>query len=432
MRCFLCFLFIICQVKALKIEITQGQIQPIPIAITDFYGNDLSSEIAQVIREDLESSGLFNPLDKSSFIQSPVSLQQTVRFADWRLLNAQCLMTGKIIKENDKLKVYFTLYDVFKGEMMISPIELSSETTKWRKIAHMIADAIYERITGETGYFDTKIAFVDETGPSGRRTKVLMIADRDGFNPKQLTDGKNLVLTPRFSPSIHPIIYLEFINKKATVYLLDLQSNQKRSLGNFDGLSFAPRFSPDGQNVVMSLSKNGSTAIYTMNIYSNKLTRLTEHLSIDTSPCCSPDGQQIVFTSDRSGTEQIYVMDKQGDNVRRISFGEGSYSQPSWSPRGDLIAFTKQLPGRRFYIGVMNSDGTAERLIADGWLVESPTWAPNGRVLMFTKETQGGRKSSSRLYSIDLTGHNMRMMQTPNDASDPAWSPLLSNLKVRK
>ncbi len=427
-------LFLVCffvtQTYALKIEITKGEVRPDPIAITNFYSDDsdlqtLGHNIGEVVGADLVSSGLFELISSSSFIQKEDSLQKEgPRFADWRVLKTRFLLTGQIKEEWGQITVEFSLYDVITGQKMTA-LAMSGDKIKWRKIAHMIADAIYSRVTNESGYFNTHIIYVEAISKGKNPRKRVMRMDQDGENSEALTDGKNLVLTPRYSPDGHQIAYLAYLNNTAHVYLLNLQDKSQKSLGNLGDMNFAPRFSPDGQTVVMSLVKKGMSAIYTYDLGSKKLTQLTEHRSIDTSPCFSPDGNSIVFTSDRDreGGEQLYVMDRNGGNVRRISFDKGKYSQPVWSPRGDLIAFTKQLKGRGFYIGVISPEGVGERLIAEGYLVEGADWSPNGRYLIFTKEQGGGAKS--QIYKIDLTGRNIQQVNTPRNASDCTWSPLL-------
>lgn len=421
-----------CPIKAtLEIDVTQGQIAPTPIAIPDFIDSDgnevLGRDIATVVGNDLEHSGLFRLVSKASFLQDTHSALHEPRFADWRMVNVQCLLVGRVTSAGGKVTVELRLFDVYNGTEMLG-ITLSATQGQWRKVAHMIADAVYNRVTGEAGYFDTKIAYIDESGPRGKkRVRRLAIMDWDGHNNVYLTDGVHMVLTPQFAPNSKEIAYLAYVNKAAHVHVINVHTRKKRLMGHFKGMTFAPRFSPDGKSLLMSLAREGTTAIYSMDLSSGVIKRLTSHSCIDTSPCYSPDGTQIVFTSDRSAPdlcqEKIYIMDSDGGNVRRISFGDGKYSQPAWSPRGDLIAFTKQIGGR-FYIGVMNVDGSNERLIADGHLVEAPTWAPNGRVLLFTKES-GGRRGG-RLYSIDLTGRNLRVVKTPRDSSDGTWSRLLS------
>jgi TolB protein len=416
----------------LKIDVTRGYVEPMPIAITAFDGDtdkekQVGQQISEVVSGDLERSGLFKPIDPAAFIQTPSSLQVQPRFADWRVLNAQALLTGKATSQEDgRLKVEFRLWDVFAEQQMIG-FAFFTVPQNWRRLAHKISDAVYKRVTGEDGYFDTRIVYISETGPQKKRIKRLAIMDQDGADHTFLTDGRELVLTPRFSPTAQEITYLSYFNNRPRVYIFNIDTGQQEVLGDFPGMTFAPRFSPDGNSVIMSMATDGNSDIYTMDLRTRAVTRITNHPAIDTSPSYSPDGHQIVFTSDRGGTPQIYVMEANGDNVHRISFGSGKYSTPVWSPRGDMIAYTKQ-SGGQFYIGVMHPDGSGERSLAEGFLVEGPTWAPNGRVLAYfrqqpTTETGGG--GTTRLYSIDITGYNEREVITPLDASDPAWSPLL-------
>ncbi|MCF7646242.1 Tol-Pal system beta propeller repeat protein TolB [Bacillus subtilis] len=406
-----------------EVNINKGNVDPLPIALTDFLsGDQLGAEITSIIAADLERSGLFAPIDKKAFIEKISNPDVAPRFEDWKVINAQALVTGRITKQPDgRLKAEFRLWDTFAGQQLAGQQFFTTPENK-RRVAHIIADAIYERLTGEKGYFDTRIVFVDESGSAQKRVKRLAIMDQDGANVRYLSNGKDLVLTPRFSPSRQEITYMSFAGDRPRVYLLQLETGQQELVGNFPGMTIAPRFSPDGQKVVMSLLQDdGSANIYTMDLRSRTTTRLTSSQAIDTSASYSPDGSKIVFESDRGGRQQIYVMGADGSNPQRISFGNGSYSTPVWSPRGDLIAFTKQ-SGGQFSIGVMKTDGSGERLLTSGFHNEGPTWAPNGRVLMFFRESAGG----ARLFTIDLTGRNERQIQTPNSASDPAWSPLLN------
>ncbi len=416
----------------LRIDITQGTVRPLPIAITRFVGKTqeeaaFGRDVARVIANDLERSGLFRPLDQRAFIQTENALQTLPRFGDWRVINVQALVQGRAqIVEDGQLRVEFRLWDVFAEQQMVG-LAYFTVQNNWRRIAHIIADSIYKRITGEDGYFDTRIVYISESGPSTRRIKRLAIMDQDGENHLFLTEGDALVLTPRFSPSLQEITYLSYYRNLPRVYILNLDTGREEVLGDFPGMTFAPRFSPNGQKVIMSMAKDGNSEIYTMDLRTRKEKQLTFHSAIDTSPCYSPDSKQVVFNSDRGGTPQLYIMSVNGRNVRRISNGKGRYATPVWSPRGDLIAFTKILGGR-FYVGVMRVDGSGERLLAEDFLVEAPTWAPNGRVLMFFRQdptTADGKGGRSRLYSIDLTGQNEREILTPIDASDPAWSPPL-------
>ncbi|WP_142848787.1 Tol-Pal system beta propeller repeat protein TolB [Telmatospirillum sp. J64-1] len=416
----------------LRIDITRGNMQPMPIAITDFTGGSgreaqYGADISRVISANLERSGLFQPIDPRAFIQSAASLEVQPRFADWKLINAQALVNGRVEMLSDgRLRVEFRLWDVTAEQQMIGQA-FTATAEGWRRIAHIISDAIYKRITGESGYFDTQIVYVAETGPADRRVKRLAIMDQDGENHKFLTDGSDLVLTPRFSPTAREITYLSYYQGNPRVYVLQIDTARREVLGDFPGMTFAPRFSPDGNKVIMSLAKDGRTDIYEMDLRTRRSVQLTNHPAIDTSPSYSPDGTQITFNSDRGGAQQIYVMNADGSNVRRISFGDGRYATPVWSPRGDLIAFTK-MKGGEFFVGVMRPDGSGERLLTQGYLVEGPTWAPNGRVLSFFRQTRAdaqGRGGSTRLYTIDLTGFNERQLVTPVEGSDPAWSPLI-------
>ena len=416
----------------LHLDLTRGKIQPMPIAIPDFAGTDAAAQpardITQVMSADLERSGLFLPLDPHSFIDKDAASHTPPRYGDWRVINAQALVTGSVEVQSDgRLAVEFRLWDVFQ-EQQLTGLRYTTTQQNWRRIAHIIADAIYKRITGEDGYFDTRIVYVSESGPQLHRIKRLAIMDQDGANHRFLTDGRALVLTPRFSPSTQEITYLSYAGRLPRVYLFNIDTGQQEVLGDFPGMTFAPRFSPDGNKVIMSLAVNGNSDIYTLDLRTRQATKITDSPAIDTSPCYSPDGKQIVFNSERGGSQQLYVMNADGSNIHRISFdGSARYGTPVWSPRGDLIAFTK-ISGGQFYIGVMRPDGSGERLLTQAFLVEGPTWAPNGRVLMYTRQTPSdarGHGGSSRLYTIDLTGYNEREVITPQDASDPAWSPLI-------
>lgn len=411
---------------ALEIDITQGNVEPLPIAVTDFLGNSgntIGADVAKVIGADLERSGLFRPLPAASFIERIADVNVQPRFGDWRVINAQALVTGQTVVEADgRLKVEFRLWDIY-AEQQITGLQFYTTPENWRRVAHIIADAIYERLTGEQGYFDTRIVHIAESGPKGQRVKRLAIMDQDGHNPRMLTNGADLVLTPRFSPSNQEITYLSYYGNRPRVYLLDIETGQQEVVGDFPGMTFAPRFSPDGQKIVMSLQRGGNSDIYEMDLRTRQTRRLTNTAAIDTAPSYSPDGNYITFESDRGGSQQLYVMGADGSNPRRISFGEGRYATPVWSPRGDMIAFTKMLRGR-FVIGVMKPDGSGERILTEGYHNEGPSWSPNGRVVMFFRETRGEQGGPS-LWSVDLTGYNERPVYTPTFASDPAWSPRL-------
>lgn len=406
----------------IEIDITKGNAEPLPIAIVPFLGSsELGRKISAVVEADLKRSGLFAPIAQAAFIEKISDSNATPRFADWTAIRAQALVTGQVVSEGgNRFRTEFRLWDTGANEQ-ITGQQYSTNPNNWRRVAHIIADTIYEALTGEKGYFDTRVVFVDETGSKAKRKKRLAIMDQDGANVRYLTSGRDLVLTPRFSPSRQEITYMSFAGGQPRVFLLNIETGQREAVGNFDNMTFSPRFSPDGQRVIMSLNRDGNSNIYTMDLRSRRTTRLTNTRAIDTSPSYSPDGRRIVFESDRGGRQQLYVMGADGSNPQRISFGSGSYSTPVWSPRGDLIAFTKQ-SGGKFLIGVMKPNGKGERILTEGFHNEGPTWAPNGRTLMFFREQRG---SGPRLYSIDLTGFNEQRVPTPSFASDPAWSPLL-------
>ena len=412
----------------LRIEITEGVIEPLPFALPVFQAENadataLAAQISQVIASDLTGTGLFRQISSDAFISNVSNFTAPVQFADWKAINAQALITGAVSVQGNRMTVKFRLYDVFSDAEMGTGLQFSGTTDGWRRMAHKVADAVYSRITGEGGYFDSRVVYVSETGAKDARQKRLAIMDYDGANVRYLTDSSAIVLAPRFSPDGSRVLYTSYETGFPRIYVLDVGSVQRRVLESQEGtMSFAPRFAPDGDTIVYSLSQGGNTDIYAMSLSGGNVTRLTSTPSIETAPSFSPDGSQIVFESDRSGSQQLYVMSARGGEAQRISFGPGRYGTPVWSPRGDLIAFTKQNAGR-FHIGVMRTDGSEERLLTASFLDEGPTWSPNGRVIMFTRETQGEGGRSS-LYSVDITGRNLRPVQTPEGGSDPAWSPL--------
>ena len=426
----------------IEVDITRGNLNPLPIAVSPLSADkdslveferilkkkDLGSEISIVVENNLKLTGLFNPLEKDAFLQKPEIAHLKPRFEDWSLIKAQALITGKVKIIEGKLRVEFRLWDVLAAKEMLA-LAFTTVPTNWRRVGHIITDKVYERLTGEKGYFDTRIIYVSEEGPKIKRIKKLAIMDQDGFNLKYLTLGNELVLTPRFNPTNQMVTYLSYFRNLPRVYLLDIETGEQEVVGDFPGMTFAPRFSPDGKKIIMSFAMDGNSDIYTMDLENRVVERITNHPSIDTSPSYSPNGKYIAFNSDRSKYQQIYVMKSDGSNVKRISFGNGLYGTPVWSPRGDLIAFTKLHKGK-FYIGVMRTDGSGERLLTENFYQEAPSWSPNGRVLIFYRETKTDDKGegfSAKLWSIDLTGYNERQVPTKTDASDPSWSSLLSN-----
>jgi TolB protein len=425
----------------IEVDITRGNLNPLPVAVSPLFidstsenkiskelGNlNIGLEISTIIENNLKKTGLFNPLNQDAFIQKPDIAHLKPRFEDWQLIKAQALITGKVEMLENNLRVEFRLWDILAGREMLA-LAFTTVPNNYRRVGHIITDKVYQRLTGEQGYFDTRIIYVAEEGPKTQRIKKLAIMDQDGANTKYLTLGNELVLTPRFNPTNQMVTYLSYFRNLPRVYLLDIETGVQEVVGTFPGMTFAPRFSPDGKKIIMSFAKDGNSDIYTMNLESREVEQITDHPSIDTSPSYSPNGKFITFNSDRSGYQQIYVMRSDGSNVKRISFGTGIYGTPVWSPRGDLIAFTKLHKGK-FYIGVMRTDGKGERLLTENYYQEAPSWSPNGRVLIFYRETKSGDQGegfSATLWSIDLTGYNERKVETLTDASDPSWSSLLT------
>lgn len=416
----------------LKIDITKGKSKPIRIATPHFVGNDsytnkLGEKITGVIDNNLNRSGLFTIINKASYIQNIKGVNTIPEFTGWRNIRSQALLIGSIESEGrDRIKVQFRLWDAVTGKQTLAK-SFRASVKGWRRVGHLISDSIYEYLTGEKGYFDTRVVYISETGDPRRKTKRLAIMDQDGANNIFLTSGRAMVLTPRFDPTMQRIIYLSYRTRTPSVHIYNLATGKEEILGKLPGMSFAPRFSNDGKKAIFSISINGNTDIYVMDLRSRRVKRLTSHPSIDTSPSFSPDDKRIVFNSDRAGGQQLYTMNADGSNVKRISYGKGRYGTPVWSPRGDLVAFTK-MANKKFYIGVMKPSGKGERMLTVSYLDEGPTWSPNGRVILFTRKTPGygNRAGKTYIYSVDITGENLRKMNTPTEASDPAWSPLLS------
>lgn len=411
----------------LEITVAGGQFEPIPIAVTPFETATpelagQAADIVSVMQADLERSGLFRIIPRAAYIAQPAGFDSVPAFADWRTINADALVTGRVSRAEDgRLVVQFRLFDT-AAEQQIEGLQFLSDPATWRRVAHKVADGVYTRLTGEGPYFDSRIAFIDETGPKGDRTKRLAIMDQDGANLEFIPGAQGLVLTPRFAPNDQSLLYISYETGEPRVYLLNLDTGQRERLGSFPGMTFAPRYSPDGSQVIMSLSRDGNTDLYVMRLADRQIRRLTDSPAIDTSASYSPDGSRVVFESDRGGSQQLYVMPTSGGPAQRISFGQGNYAAPVWSPRGDQIAFTKILGGR-FHIGVMRTDGSDERLLTSSFLDEGPTFSPNGRVISFFR-VQPGAQGRSQLMSVDITGRNLRVIETPNGASDPAWSSL--------
>jgi len=418
-------IFNISHSETLEISITEGEVRKTNIAISEFYSSndktaDIIKKINVVMNNNLMSSGLFQTFDKQAFMQKPNEMRFRPKFADWRPLNIEILVTGKVILVDDKFKIEMYVWDIIRQKQILSKRYMISGNS-WRRLSHLMSDDIYTRVTGETGYFDSRILFVSEQRKNNHRIKKIAIMDLDGANIKYITNGRYIALTPRFSPDREHIAYMSYKKGIPSIYLHNIRNGQVKFLGKFKNMTYAPRFSPDGKKLIFSYAVSGRSNIWVMNIISGKFTQITNNTYIDTSPAYSPDGKNIVFTSNRNGSPQIYSMELSSGKVKRLTIGDGSYTTPVVSPRGDLIAFTKQSNGK-FYIGVMNVDGTGERLISNSFLDEGPSFSPNGRTLIFFRnDIELGK---TKLMTIDITGYNLREIKTPYGASDPNWSSL--------
>ena len=416
----------------LRIDITKGGMQPLPIAVHHFVdladdaqtplaSGAMGRQVSDIVVADLERSGLFHPLDRTAFLQDAGSLWRTgPRFRDWRLVGADAVVSGGVRQSSGQVVVDFFLHDVFQGALIGRGKRFTASAKNWRHVAHRVADEIYTRLTGEGGYFTSRITFVAEKG----QRKWLSMMDQDGANRVDLTQGKSLVLTPRFSPDGEHLFYLSYETGRPRIFRWDLYTGRRVIQGTYPGLNSAPSWSPDGKRMAMTLSKDGIPEVYSKLLRNGHLTRLTNNRGIDTSPSWSPDGRKIVFNSDRAGSPQLYTMNADGPGARRITF-EGSYNAaPAWSPRGDLIAFVHGGQGR-FRVAVIDPEGKRTRVLTDSWMDESPTWSPNGRVILFSRQVKGEHRS--QLYTIDLTGHNERLVPLGEDigGSDPSWSPMI-------
>jgi TolB protein len=407
----------------LVIDVRRGNFQPIPIAIADFSGEgDLGPRVSGIVANNLTRSGYFAPIDKASFPERP-SFDAPPNFAAWRGTGAQGLVTGRVTRDGSgRLKAEFRLWDLVAGQQLAGQ-QYFTDPNAWRRVGHIISDAVYTKITGVGGFFDSRIAFVDESGPKENRRKRLAVMDQDGANVRYLTPGESLVVTPRYSPATQDIAFMsQASGQQPRVQVINLETGSRQVVGDFPQMSSSPRFSPDGRRIVMSLQDGANSNIFVMDLATKQSTRLTSSSAIDTSPSFSPDGREIVFESDRGGKQQVYVMGADGSNPHRISFGEGTYSQPAWSPRGDIIAFTKQ-KSSGFAIGVMKPDGSGERTLTEGYHNEGPTWAPNGQYIVLFRDPGG--QGGGKLHMIDITGKVDVPVPTPSFASDPTWSPLL-------
>lgn len=411
-----------------RIEITDGVAEPMPIAVAPFFDEggaaDLAGDVRRVLIDDLTGTGLVRDIPDSAQIARPESFDAPIAYEDWKAVNAEALVTGAVSVQGEMVTVKFRLFDVFSGKPLGDGMQFQADRASWRRAAHKSADQIYARLTGEAPYFDSRVAFVSETGPKDARKKRIGIMDFDGANVAWMTGDNALVLSPKLSRDGRSLVYTSWQSGFPRTMLMDVATLSVRELpGDADTMAFGPRFSPDGRWIIYSREKAGNTDIWVMEPSTGAGRPLIESPAIETSPSFSPDGKRLVYESDESGSQQLYIVPVDGSAPpQRISFGAGSYSTPAWSPKGDLIAFTNENAGK-FHIGVMRPDGSDEKSLTESFLDEGPSWAPNGRVVMFTRQTPGG-DGIARLHSVDVTGRNMRPLDIEGAASDPDWGPL--------
>ncbi|MDR1360809.1 MAG: Tol-Pal system beta propeller repeat protein TolB [Rickettsiales bacterium] len=417
----------------LRVDIIAGSVEPVPLAIQKFEtdGKISASDAAtlrNVVEADLKSTGLFRIVNHDAFPEF-VKMGDLPKFKDWAAIKAQVLVQAKMTTASDgKYKLEFYVWDI-NGKEQIEAQSLVSSKKSARRMAHIMADAIYERLTGEVGYFDTQIVFIAESGPVDARVKRMAIMDQDGFGFRYISDAKTFVMSPHFSPNMQTIVFLSYRDEDPMVWSLDLDTGAQRRLGKFGGMTFAPRFSPDGSRVALSLVKDGITNIYEYDMESKELRQLTFGTSIDTSPSYSPDGKRMAFNSNRSGSQQLHILDMKTLEVERLTYGAGRYATPAWSPDGKFIAFTK-IADESFYVGIMNDKGRNEKILAGGWFMEAPSWAPGSRRVVYyeTEKVIGDDKGRvSHIRSVDITGQNVYDIALPDglNGTEPTWSPKL-------
>lgn len=423
--------FVISSTRAeLHVDIVAGGVDPISIAVQKFeVDKGVSSSDAKMLRDvvenDLKRTGLFRIVNHDAFPEY-VKMNQMPNFTNWMAIKVAALVQASVkLEGKDNYKLEFYLWDV-NGKEQIEAQSLVASKKSVRRLAHIMADAIYERLTGEIGYFDTQIVFIAESGDVTARNKRMAIMDQDGYGMRYLSDKKTFVMSPHFSPNMSTVVFLSYRNDDPMVWALNLENGDQTQLGNFGGMNFAPRFSPDGAHVALSLVKNGTTNIYEYDVYAKTLKQLTFDKGIATSPSYSPDGRYLAYNSDSSGSQQIHVLDLKTGNQRRISFGAGRYATPAWSPDGQFIAFTK-MADDTFYIGIMNPDGRHEKILAGGWYMEAPSWAPGSRRVVYyeTERSEDGEDRISHIRSVDITGQNLYDIELPDglNGTEPTWSP---------
>jgi TolB protein len=381
----------------------------------------IANQIADVIAKDLRWSRRFMPVDVKSMRPPSYPEVTAPAYATWRAAGARALVSGFVqAREDGRLTVGCYLYDAH-SERELTRKGFLINPTDWARAAHKCADAVYAEFTGEPGLFQARVAYIDESGPPAARVKRLAVQEIDGGGHKFLTQGDAPVMTPVWSPGGEHLAYTSLIAGQPHVRLIDTETGDHRPLRQDATITFAPAFAPDGDRMVFSAAVSGNTDLQLIDLRNGRTWRLTTAPGIDTSASFSPDGRKIVFESDRSGTQQLYVMNANGSNQRRISFAGGGYASPRWSPDGEHIAFTK-LYGSVKRIGVMKADGTGERILTSGGVDQAPSWGPSGQHVLF--QGRSFRTGKTGLFVTSLAGGELREIETPRDAFDPAWSGL--------
>ena len=406
---------------ALTIEITQGVERGMPVAIVPFAWEGPGTpiqEVGGIVQANLVRSGRFEAIPENDFLSRPHDDGEVV-FKDWRLIKAEALVIGKVRDlGGDRYAVQFQLYDVFRGAQLAG-YRYTVEGRHLRRVGHQISDIVYEKLTGEPGAFDTRIAYVTLERGGGRNRYLLQIADSDGYNPVTILESREPIMSPAWSPDGSQLAYVSFEDGRSMVYLQNLADGGRKRIADHEGLNSAPAWSPDGRELALVLSKDGNPEIYRYRLNDGRLMRLTSHLAIDTEPAWSPDGRQIVFTSDRSGSPQLYRMGRDGGATQRLTF-EGRYNaRADFSRDGRTLSLVTG-DGSGFRIAVLRLDNLALQILTDSRLDESPSFAPNGRMILYASERQG----RGVLAAVSADGRVQQMLRfQQGDVREPDWSP---------
>ncbi|MGD2137410.1 MAG: Tol-Pal system beta propeller repeat protein TolB [Gammaproteobacteria bacterium] len=407
---------------ALTIEITQGMEGAMPIAVVPFgwqeSGRAAPENIAAIIGADLNRSGRFETLPDSDLIALPTAAEQ-VKFHNWRMVNVDSLVIGQVTPAGaDRYTVQFQLFDVLRGKQLLG-YSFKAAARDLRRVAHHISDLIYEKLTGERGAFDTRIAYITTTGSGENKQYTLLVADSDGYDPQTILTSQQPVMSPAWSPDGREIAYVSFEKKTAEIYIQDVATGSRRKLASFKGINGAPSWSPDGRRLAVTLSRDGNPEIYIMDLQGGGLRRLTNSAAIDTEPVWMPDGRQIVFTSDRGGGPQLYRVAVAGGRPERLTF-DGRYNAGAdISPDGRKIAMVHGANGA-YSIAVLDLDTGLFRVLTDGRLDESPSFAPNGSMIIYA--TGEGNREVLAAVSVDGRFRQRLSLQAGN-VREPAWSP---------